>query len=338
VLLSAALPGLPYAQVADEERNTLESIRWSELRAYAQWAITPGRMHLVLVGDLRANETWPLLETSFGKLDGVSEITGRSENPPADVLERSGARRLQASQDVRPVLYMSWRIPPKLHPDAKTLDLLACLLGVGEASRLQQRIVAGPAIASRIDVRTGVPGAREVNLLLIEAEPASGRNLAELELALSSEILRLQREPIQDTEIRRAQSLMETAELRTLSDADSLARAMGEALCRGGDWRLAFPLLLPGKPVTQESLQAVARKYLIPNHATIALVEPDPLLAPQDALEKDLARLLTALVQKKLEDPARREALVREALRQLRMVSRDERLQVARLLDAQVKP
>jgi len=193
-------------------------------------------------------------------------------------------------------------------------------------------------LARRLTVRLGVPGRRDVNLLVIEAEPAEGHSLDELEQAIQGEILRLQREPLSELEVRQAQLQLEAAETLVQEDAAALAQALGAAQCQGGDWRLAFRALEANGREQPVEIQRVARTYLVPPRVTIAQLGPDPLLLPLDRTESRLLQVLTALVQRKLGDPAQAQAVLREALRQLRMLSPGEREQTLKLLESQVNP
>ena len=234
-------------------------------------------------------------------------------------------------------MFFGWRVPPANHPDGSPLRALAQILGGAPSSRLIQNLVATRGIASRLTVRMGVPGRRDVNLLVIEAEPAEGHSLDELEQAVQDEGLRLQREPLTEVEVRQAQVQLEAAEIMLQEDASGLAETLGAAQCQGGDWRLAFRALQAGGQKAAE-IQRVARTYLVPARATIAQLGPDPLLQPLDRTESRLLQVLTALLQPKLGNTAQAQTVLREALRQLRMLSAGEREQTLRLLEAQVRP
>jgi hypothetical protein len=184
----------------------------------------------------------------------------------------------------------------------------------------------------------GIPGRRDVNLLVIEAEPAEGHSLDELEQAIQDQVLRLQQEPLPDLEVRQAQVQLEAGETLVQEDAGTLAEALGEAQCQGGDWRLSFRALEAGGNLKASEIQRVARIYLAPSRATIAQLGPDPLLLPMDRTESRLLQVLTALLQRKLGSPAQSQVVLREALRQLRMLSPAEREQTLKLLESQVRP
>ncbi len=338
VLLGTAFPTHPYGAEASLSKAAIQALTWSELRAYARWAVSPERLVLVLVGDVARAHALPALERSFGSLPAAPEGAGRREATGPMLPEASGARRLQACMTGSARLYMAWLVPPLAHPDGPQLQVLAAMLGGNREARLPRRLLAEGGPARDLKLRLHVPGGRDVGLLALEALPAQGRGLAELEQAALGEMLRPQTQPFGQEEIRRAQRLVEQELLRAQEDAGSLAHLLGAATCEGGDWRLPFRLLGLGRDVTPEELQGAARRHLASQQLVVALLEPDPLLTPQDAQEGRLVKALEALLAPRLPDRARLEAVVREAVRQLRMLGVAEREATLRLLEAQVKP
>jgi zinc protease len=345
VLLAMALSGRPYALAAEFHRSQVEAIAWKDLETYARRALSPENLTLVLVGDVRTAQVVPLLESLFGGLPKTAGGPGYWEEAPAyqasdvpSALESPGGRRLLVSTTGDTRIFFGWRIPSANHPDELALRLLCQVLGGSPSSRLRQSLVETRGLARGLSVRTGVPGRRDVNLLVIEAEPAEGHSLDELEQAIQGEILRLQQEPLSEQEVRQAQVQLEAAETLAQEDAATLATALGTAQCQGGDWRLAFRALEASGRVQATEVQRVARAYLVPPRMTIAQLGPDPLLMPMDRTESRLLQVLTALLQRRLGDPAQAQQVLREALRQLRMLSPGEREQTLKMLESQVNP
>jgi len=338
VLLSSALSGHPYAQVGDIQQASVEALTWSDLRDHARWAAAPERLILVLVGDLRMPDVLSAVEPSFGQLHAGPAGWGHRDDLPVELEEGSGARRIQASLAGEKRLFMGWRIPSITHPDHPVLQVLVQMLGGGVTSRLFKGLGGERMLAETLSVRLNVPGGRDASLLVVEARPMARHGLAEVEQAIQGELIRVQRGAFQDGEIRRAQRQVEVGELMVQEDAAHLAQVMGAAICQGGDWRLAFRALAFKQDYTQQEIQRIALKYLTPSRSTTVLLEPDPILMPQDRIEGQMAEVLTRILSAKLEDPGRVESLVRETLRQLRMLPLKEREQSLKLLEAQVKP
>ncbi len=335
ILLGTAFSGHPYAQTYDLQRGSLGGLTWSELRTFARRHVSPERLTLVLVGDLDMASVLPLAKGTFGTLPQAPEGPGRREDRAMELPEPLGYRRLQASTAGDPLVFMAWRVPPANHPDSAALRVLAQVMGGSKGARLTRRLQEERGLARALTVRCGVPGGRDPSLFLIEARPAEGHSLVELEDAIHGEILRLQRELLPEEDLRRAQRGLETQGMMAQEDAGSLAAMLGRAVAQSGDWRQAFRAPGLGRDLTPEEMQAVVRRYLVSGQEIRALLEADPLLAPQDPLEERLGKVLLEILQRKLEDPAQVEAVVRETLRQLRMLSVPERAQTLKLLEAQ---
>lgn len=333
VVLSAALPGQPYGRVATASREGLEALGWASLRAWARTLLAPARLNLVLVGDVDLDALRPVLDASLGSLAVPGPAP--TEERPLRVAEAPGARRIQASLAVEPQVVLAWRIPAGSHPDHPALELLA----QAWAARLESRFQPPERpLAAGMEVACGLPGLRAPGLFLVRLRPAPGKGLAALEEALRTEQLRLQREAFAEEELRRAQRRIEAAQLQVQEGAGALAAALGRAQVQQGDWRAAFRFRTLGRDLTPYEVQAAARAYLVPEQATLALLEPDPLLSPQDPLEARLLEVLRHLVQRQVHDPAQVDAILREALRQLRMLTLAEREQTLRQLRSQVGP
>ena len=342
VLRATAMSGRPYALAGEFQASQVQAVTWTDLAAYGRQALTPENLCLALVGDVKGAALLPQLEKTFGALPrGRAHWDATQVFQAGDAvssLESPGGRRLIVSTTGDTRLFFGWRVPAANHPDNPALRALAQILGGSPSARLEQNLMESRSLARSLTVTMGVPGRRDVNLLVIEAEPAEGHSLDELEQAIQDQILRLQREQIADPEVRQAQVQLEAGEVQVQEDAATLAEALGRAQCQGGDWRLAFRALEADGGLKAPEIQRVARTYLVPPRATIAVLGPDPLLLPLDRTESRLLQVLTALLGRRLGSPAQAQTVLREALRQLRMLSPAEREQTLSLLESQVRP
>ena len=334
LLRGAALPGHPYGRDLADHLPALEALRRSDLQTLARRTLRPDHLMVILIGGLDLASALPVLERHLGRLpippEGEDTLLPEI---PADL----GDRRVQAALGSAPSLLCGWRIPARRHPDHLALRLAAELLGAGPSARLESRLVRQKALAMQVELRMDLPGARLPGLLVIGAKPADGHSLAELEGALHGEVLRLQQDPIPQEEWQRALAQLEADHIRVVDHPAALARALGLAWAEGGDWRLLDSEAQRLRTLTPESVQAAARAWLRPSHRTTVLLEPvaGGALNPQEAA---LTRVLQALASLRLEDPARRERMVAEGLRQLRMLTPEERQRTLKLLEAQLTP
>lgn len=334
LLRGAALPGHPYGRDLADHLPALEALRRSDLQAHARRICSPDRLTLVLVGNLRMETVLPLVERTLGALPAVKE----TEDPLLpEIPSELGDRRLQAPLGGAPRLLVGWRIPPRAHKDHLALRVAAELLGGGQSSRLTLRLVTHKTLATSVSLRLDEPGGRLPGLLVAGLTPTEGHSLAEVEGALHTEILRLQQEPIPPEEWQKALTRVEAEHLRIQDDPAALAASLGRAWAEGGDWRLPDLELQRLRVLGPEAVQAAARAWLKPSHRTTAWLQPGTEEG-QDPLEAETARVLKALATSRIEDLAQREQMVTEGLRQLRMLSAEERRRTLALLQAQLAP
>ena len=207
----------------------------------------------------------------------------------------------------------------------------------GPSGRLAQRLVRQKALARSVEVRMDVPGGRLPGLLVISAVPAEGHSLAEVEGALHTEILRLQQEPIPTDDWQRALNQIDADLLRAQDEPAALARILGTAWAETGDWRQAERDLQRLRTLGPDAVQSAARTWLSPSHRTTLWLQAGADEG-QDPLEVETSRVLKALAATRIEDLAQREHMVSEGLRQLRMLSIEERRRTLKLLEAQLGP
>lgn len=325
-LLGSAFVGQPYASVMDENIGAIAWLTRAEAKAHAVRLFSPDRLLLVFVGDISAESIVPILEGTFGQL--------RSESEPEAILSGSipsmSSLRLQVSRFAHPRIYMGWRIPPASDPDTLALALTTRLLGEGSTGRIQNLVDHG--IARSLKAELGIPGSRALNLLLITAEPEEGHSSAEVEMALRGEMLRLLEDVVPADEFQKAVNQIELQNLSTEADPATLAKTLGTSWAVLGDWHQAFLPIKRLQQVRPEEIQKVARIHLSMDHVIIGIVEPDPSLS-EDPLDHKLAQALRALALRKGVEPAKAETLVQEGMRQLQMLTRDQRAATLKLLD-----
>ncbi|HSH70657.1 MAG TPA: insulinase family protein, partial [Deferrisomatales bacterium] len=157
------------------------------------------------------------------------------------------------------------------HPDAPALDLLAGVLGQGEASRLQRRLkleqnlVCGAGAASYAPLDPG--------LFQVSAVVESARLTAAYP-ALCEEVFRLCREPVGDDELERCRENLEADRVYQLETVEGQAQRAGHfhQLCGGPGGEAAYRAAL--RRVDPAGLRAVARRYLRPERAVLVGLHP----------------------------------------------------------------
>jgi predicted Zn-dependent peptidase len=323
LLAESALPGVPYGRVLEPGGEA--GVLLPELKAYARAALAPGRMAIVIAGGVKLAEVRPVLEAAFGALPAGDSLDRLQPDLPLG--HALGPKRILVKDSGASQLRLAWPVPSLTHPDRLALEVLALLMGRrsgGQGLALPSFLMAKASL--------GVPGGRLQNLFVVEARPEEGHGLAECEREIQRTILRLQEESVNQESLEGALRRMELESLSAQADPETLVGRLGMAWCQGGDWRLAFPDLRAVLREGPVAVTRVARKYLRPDSATLVLLEPEFARDPGDSSQVELLQLLRAKALARLGDPLKAEALALQSMEQLRMLSREQRENLARAL------
>lgn len=255
--------------MSDLENMTVEDLtQW-----YKTWYI-PNNATLVVVGAVRAQEVKALAEQYFSSIPmrPLPKVAKPVELPEPGLRQMS----LELSANV-PVLYMGFNVPSlntlDNGSDVEALRLLLGVLDEGASARLEARLVREKGVATSI--RSGYdPFARGDTLWVINALPAPGRSLEELEKAILEEVEKLKTEIISADEVKRvlvatqADDVFAKDSIQAQANSLGILESVGLPLSLEKDWitRLA--------KITPEQLRDTAKKYLVPARRTVLKLQP----------------------------------------------------------------
>ena len=156
------------------------------------------------------------------------------------------------------------------------LDVLAYVLSGGNSSRFAKSLVRKQQIAVNVDTGYGI-FSRLDELFSIDGTPAAGYNVKQLEAAINKEIEVVKNTQVTDKELARikAQTIAEKVYQKDSVFYQAMQIGMLEAV--GLDWRLNDDYTKNIRMVTAEQIQAVAKKYLVNDTLTVAVLDPQPL-------------------------------------------------------------
>lgn len=338
-LLNTALPNKPYTIVNNFNKSNIIAINLKTLEDYAKLIISPENISLILIGDIKSETIIPQIEFTFGKLiKKINNQTCYMNTEPTnidviDLLETPDGRHLLINTTDKARILLGWRIPPINHQDRLLLQTLTRILH----DRLNTNIIALRNIGRKVTVQMGIPGQRDVNLLVIEAEPNDGHSLGELEQAIQYEIMCIRLELLSEQELYQIQSKMENEEVYIQEDASKLAKALGDAYCQGNNWKLAFSALTANEKPTNLDIQKAAQNYLATSKMTLVSLNPSSISIPTNWIENRIIKVLTTILERKLEDKIKTQIILKETLRQLRMLSPIEQRNTLKLLETQAR-
>lgn len=182
----------------------------------------PNNAVLVVAGNVKSEEVFPLAEKWFGDIPGGARLhkTYPSEDP------QTAARIQEVCRDVpTPVLMKGWPMCNRLHPDYYAYDLISDMFGTGQSSYLYQEFVHKRKLFSTISA--SITGSTDNGCFLISGYPAEGVSLEEADNALSDYLYHFQfpdslLHDLQKVQ-NRAESILLNSEIKVDDRATTLA-------------------------------------------------------------------------------------------------------------------
>ncbi len=256
----------------------LESLRLADLQTwYEQW-YAPDNATLVVVGDVEPDEVFALAQEHYG----VHEARDLKPHVPATEPAQTETRRVrvQAPAEV-PYLLMGFHAPNLTSAGADTwepyaLEVLASLLGGGSASRMRRELIREKQIAAEVGVGYDW-STRSPNLFLVDANPAAEMSVEDLERAIIEQLEKIKREPVTADELNRVKAQVVASNVFERDSVFYEAMKIGGLETVGMDWRINEDYVDNIRSVTAEQVQKVARKYLVADKMTIAVLDPLPI-------------------------------------------------------------
>ena len=257
--------------------NDLENLQAGDLEQwYRQW-YAPNNAVLVVAGDVDPRAVQKLAQQHFGSLD-VSKV----EPPkPRREVEQRGLRRLvvKAPAEV-PYLMMGYKVPALSTAQADwepyALEVLAGILDGGDSARFTRELIRGKQIAVAAGAGYDLYD-RQESLLLLDGSPANGHDIAALESALRAQIAQLREKPVAVDELERVKAQVLADHVYQEDSVFYQAMRIGTLESVGLGWQRLDEYLPRVQAVTAKQVQEVARKYLVDDRLTIAVLEPQPM-------------------------------------------------------------
>ncbi len=257
---------------ADIANYTIDDLKTWYQRWYA-----PNNATLVVVGDVQPEQVFELAQKYFGDLK-PSDIEPLK---PQTEVEQVGVRKMTVKLPAKlPYVVLGYKVPvlTSASPEweAYALEVLAGILDGGNSARLSSRLIRGKQIAVSAGAGYGLTS-RLPDLFILDATPAKGKTVYDLESALKDEVDQLREQLVDDEELQRikAQVLANAVYERDSNFYQAMQLGMFETI--GVGWRKVDEYVDKVHQVTAEQVRAVARKYLVEDRLSIAYLEPQPI-------------------------------------------------------------
>ncbi|HEY2805246.1 MAG TPA: insulinase family protein, partial [Gemmatimonadales bacterium] len=185
-----------------------------------------------------------------------------------------GGRRLEVTDQNAnlPAVIFVYTLPAQNDADAPALDLLSTILGGGESSRLNRRVVR----QERAALATGAVSQllRTAGVGIYFAVANQGIATERLDTLIADEVNRLRTDTISAAELEKAKNQYRTGAIRSRQTTMGIAETLQSALRFYGDLDEANREMDAYLAVTQADIKRVAQQYLAPENRLTVIIHP----------------------------------------------------------------
>jgi zinc protease len=275
--MALAYSNSPYKHPVIGWPSDIANYTVEDLEAWYQRWYAPNNATLVVVGDVQPIAVFDLAEKYFAELkpSDIKPIKPQTE------IEQLGVRKMTVKVPAKlPSVVLGYKVPAlktaEDENEAYALEVLAGVLDGGSGARLSTHLVRGKQIAVSAGAGYGLTN-RLSNLFELEATPAEGKTVSDLEVALKGEIKKLQEELISNDELQRIKAQVLATDIYQKDSGFYQAMEIGTLETAGLGWQKANEYVSKINQVTAEQVREVAKKYLVDDHLTIAYLEPQAI-------------------------------------------------------------
>jgi len=267
----------PYRNPVIGWMQDLQTLAAGDLRRwYEQW-YAPNNAILVVVGDVEPPAVLALAKEYFGPLP-PSELP--ELKPAEDILQRGERRLVVKAPAELPYVILGYQTPVLKTAEQSwepyALEVLAGILDAGDSSRLSRHLIRGSQVAASAEASYSLTS-RLGERFILAANPAPGRDAAQVEQALREQVGHLREEPVSAEELARVTAQVIAAEVFQRDSMFYQGMRLGILETVGLGWSALDDYVERIKAVTPEQVQEVARRYLTDDRLTVAMLEPQPL-------------------------------------------------------------
>jgi zinc protease len=260
----------PYHHTAIGSMEDLDRATVEDVRDFYDTYYVPNNATIVVTGDFDTPQAEAWVRKYFGPLQHGSRPIERHVPPePPQTAERVVKLHLDVAL---PAFVEGFHMPADGTPDAYPLRLATKILSDGESSLIYRRLVYEKQIST--DAESSGNFTEDPNLFFVFAVMNPGHTPGEGEREVESILDDLRNKPVSSDELDKAKNQI----LRDFILGRETARRRGEELGYA-TVVLKDPQLVNSEParflaVTPEDIERTARKYLVPENATLVEVYP----------------------------------------------------------------
>lgn len=274
-LMATAFMSSPYRHPAIGWMNDLQNMKAADARDWYRSWYAPNNATVVIAGDVNTNQVLSLVEKYYGAT-AAHELPVRKPQiePP-----QKGIKQVQVKAPAdSPQLAMAWKVP-RLEPgnlddpEPYALELLTAVLDGYDNARLNRVLVKQEKVVNDVGVGYDMIS-RGPELFLISATIAKGKNVQQAQASIRKALEELKQKGVLESELKRIKVRILSEQIYKRDSIFGQAMEIGSTEMAGFSWKNIDYMLEKMQAITPEQVQAVAKKYLVDEGLTIAVLDP----------------------------------------------------------------
>jgi zinc protease len=274
-LMATAFMSSPYRHPVVGWMNDLQNMTASDARDWYRSWYKPNNATVVIAGDVNAQQVLASVEKYYGAVP-AKELPVRK--PQIEPPQR-GVKQVQVKAPADSAqLTMAWKAPRlepgKLdEPDPYALELLTAVLDGYDNARLNRSLVKQEKVVNDVGVGYDMVS-RGPALFVIGATLAKGKTVEQVQASIRKALDEIKQKGILESELKRIKVRILSEQIYKRDSIFGQAMEIGGTEMAGFSWRDIDSMLERMQSITPEQVQAVAKKYLVDDHLTIAVLDP----------------------------------------------------------------
>ncbi len=274
-LMATAFMSSPYRHPVVGWMNDLQNMTASDARDWYRSWYKPNNATVVITGDVNAQQVLASVEKYYGAVP-AKELPVRK--PQIEPPQR-GVKQVQVKAPADSAqLTMAWKAPRlepgKLEePDPYALELLTAVLDGYDNARLNRSLVKQEKVVNDVGVGYDMIS-RGPALFVISATLAKGKTVEQVQISIRKALDEIKQKGILESELKRIKVRILSEQIYKRDSIFGQAMEIGGTEMAGFSWRDIDAMLERMQSITPEQVQAVAKKYLVDDQLTSAVLDP----------------------------------------------------------------
>ena len=261
----------------------LNSASVADVAKFFKTYYAPNNAILCVVGDIHLPEAKKWIEAYFGDVPAQPQPKHPDLSEPDNFTVRSETHKDPLAQV--PAVLIGWPGPPRRSADYNALVMADVLFTGGESSRFALDLVKGKQSILSYEANPGWPfgGASDYKdpgmyaMNLLYNPKFTGKEIVS---QVEEEIAKVQRDGVDMKELERARTFLRAARIKELQSSLTRAQLLAQYEMFDGNPALITSELDAFLSVTPAQIQAMVKKYLVPEKRVVLEIVPAP--APKE--------------------------------------------------------